>query len=97
MVIEDLKDPRGWTKENNPHPAPDSVRVYPEPDGSHWTDYMEYIDYDNLICHNCIARAKIGSGNCVNGGEYFQCLPKDVREGKKPYVKPKRTKQSTLF
>ena len=28
-IIPDLKDPDGWTVENNPHPAPDYVRSYP--------------------------------------------------------------------
>lgn len=89
-VISDLEDPDGWTVENNPHPAPDYVRLYPEKDGYHWTDYMEYFGVGEYICHQCIVRAKHGSGNCIDGGEYFQCVTTGKREElRKKYTKKK--------
>ena len=59
-VIPDLKDPDGWTVENNPHPSPEYCRVYNDKDGSNWIDYMEYFGVGEYICHSCIARAKYG-------------------------------------
>ena len=97
-IISDLQDPRGWTLENNPHPPDPSMRLYHfSKDGTHWSDWFEWLEDGSTICHNCIQRAKYGSGNCVDGGDYFICLPKDVREGRKPYTPPKRTVQSKLL
>ena len=92
----DIKDPRGWTIENNPHPPKPYMRLYNfNKDGTHWSDYFEWFPDGTKICHSCILRAKHNSGNCVDGGDYFICLPKDVREGR---VKPvKRTVQSKLW
>ena len=101
MVKSDLTDPTGWTVENNPHPYP-----YPEsvmsPDAGSDYDWKLYMEWDDdgihvIKCHKCISRAKIGSGNCRDGGEYFICLPKDVREGKVPYKRPVKTVQSKLW
>ena len=78
-TISDLKDPEGWTVENNPHKAPDYCRVYNDKDGSNWIDYMEYFGVGEYICHQCIVRAKYGSGNCQDNGDYFLC----VRTGKR--------------
>ena len=81
-VDDNLKDPRGWNIKNNPHP---NEWVTDPTDEKDWRNWFEW-DEDSLhptVCHNCIKRAKIGSGNCQNGGDYFICLPKDVRDGKK--------------
>ena len=97
-VISDLKDPRGWTLENNPHKPSPNIRLYHfKKDGTHWTDWYEWLPNGETICHNCILRAKHGSGNCRDGGDYFICLPKEVREGKVEYKAPKRTKQTKLM
>lgn len=92
MVIEDLKDPRGWTVKNNPRPNP-SIDQDDELD---WRNYFEWDWIHTVVCHSCILRAKYGSGNCQDNGDYFICLPKDVREGKVPYKKPVKTVQSKL-
>ena len=97
-VISDLKDPRGWTVENNPHkwkyPVDERNR---DKFGYVWQDFMEFEEDGVHIkaCHACIKRAKYGSGNCVDHGEYFICLPKEVRDGKRQM--PKRTIQSKLM
>ena len=96
-VKSDLEDPDGWTLENNPHPAPDYVRVYPNTDGSHWSDYMEYYGVGKMICHNCLKRAKHGSGNCLNGGEYFQCVTSGEREKLRRKYEQKKEVQTTLI
>ena len=99
-VISDLKDPRGWTVENNPRPRDFYDTPHKLKYGSE--DYRDYFEYDKeglfeKVCHMCILRAKYGSGNCRDGGDYFICLPKEVREGKVAYVKPVVTKQSKLM
>ena len=97
-VISNLQDPDGWTVENNPHPAPDYSRVYPDKDGTHWLDYIEYYGTGKLICHNCIKRAKAGSGNCLNGGDYFQCVKTGKRsELRRKYSEKKRDVQTKLI
>lgn len=96
-IIPDLKDPDGWTKENNPHPAPDYVRLYPDKDGGHWTDYMEYYGHAKYICHRCIVRAKYGSGNCIDGGDYFQCVKSGRREELRRKYEEKKDVQTTLM
>lgn len=96
-VISDLEDPDGWTVENNPHPAPTYNRVYPNSDGSHWLDYMEYFGHGKYICHNCIKRAKVGSGNCRDGGEYFQCVTTGKREKLRQKYEAKKEYQSKLW
>lgn len=96
MVDLYLKDPTGWTVENNPHPPKPYIRLYHfNSDGTHWSDWFEWDDDKIIKCHSCIQRAKSGSGNCQDNGEYFICLPKDVREGKRKLPKP--TVQSKLF
>lgn len=96
-VISNLEDPEGWTVENNPHPAPSCIRIYPDTNGEHWTDYMEYFGQGKMICHNCLKRAKIGSGNCQDGGKYFQCVTSGRREKlRKKYVEKKEV-QSKLW
>ena len=98
MVISDLKDPRGWTLENNLYPPDESLRLYHfKEDGTHWSDWFEWLPDGTKICHNCISRAKYGSGNCRDGGPYFICLPEDVRTGKVPYKKPVKTVQTKLW
>lgn len=57
---------------------------------------MEYYDYDKLICHTCISRAKIGSGNCVDGGDYFWCVRTGHREELRRKYECKTEVQSTL-
>lgn len=96
MVNTNLQGPRGWTLKNNPYPPEPSQRVYNCTDekGTHWSDWFEWLPDGTKICHTCIKRARYGSGNCQDGGEYFICLPKEVREGKK--TMPKRTVQSKL-
>ena len=96
-VISDLEDPDGWTLENNPRPAPSYLRVYPNHDGSHWTDYLEYYGHGKYICHKCIVRAKHGSGNCVDGGEYFQCVASGMREELRKKYTEKKEVQTTLM
>ena len=96
-VINDLKDPEGWTRENNPHPAPDYMRLYPNRDGSHWTDYMEYFGNGEYICHACIRRAKFGSGNCQDNGPYFKCITSGIREKlRKKYTKKKQVQTKLI-
>jgi len=92
-VISNLTDPTGWTFNNNPHP-----NIWSNPNDE--SDYRNWMEWDEdsthpIRCHLCIARAKIGSGNCIDGGDYFICLPKDVREGKRKLPKP--TKQVKLM
>jgi len=96
MVISDLKDPRGWTLENNPFPCD---AVDDPTDETDWRNWFEWEDgcIKPSACHSCISRAKIGSGNCRDGGQYFICLPEDVRTGKVPYKKPIKYVQSTLM
>lgn len=96
-VKSDLEDPDGWTPENNQHPAPSSVRIYPDTNGEHWTDYMEYYGIGKLICHTCLKRAKIGAGNCLDGGEYFQCVTSGKREKLKRKYESKHEIQTTLI
>ena len=96
-IISDLKDPEGWTVENNPHPTPQHLRVYLNTDGSHWTDYMEYYGIGKYICHNCIRRAKVGSGNCIDGGDYFQCVKTGHREKLRQKYSQKREVQTKLM
>ena len=96
-VILDLKDPDGWTVENNPHPAPECCRVYNDKDGSNWIDYMEYFGVGEYICHTCIARAKHGSGNCQDGGDYFQCVKNGKREKLRRKYSKKRDVQTKLM
>jgi len=96
-VIPDLKDPDGWTVENNPHPAPSYMRLYPDRDGSHWTDYMEYFGVGKYICHSCIRRAKNGNGNCVDGGDYFICVKTGKRKKLRQKYSQKRDVQSKLM
>ena len=94
LYVEDLKDPTGWTIENNPH----KTKWVDDPhDELEQDNYFEYSDdgFEKVKCHCCILRAKYGSGNCQDNGEYFICLPKDVREGKRKLPKP--TVQSKLF
>ena len=96
-IISDLKDPDGWTKENNPHPAPNYCRVYLDRDGSHWSDYMEYYGHGKYICHNCIRRAQHGSGNCLDGGDYFQCIRTGKRAKLRQLYSQKKDVQSKLM
>lgn len=96
-VITDLEDPDGWTVENNPHPAPSSVRIYPDSNGEYWTDYMEWFGVGKMICHNCIKRAKIGSGNCQDGGPYFQCVTSGRREKLRKKYTEKKEVQTKLW
>ena len=93
-VISNLQDPRGWTIRNNPHPNKYVPDRFDETDWRNWHEWDKN-SFHSIACHNCIARAKIGSGNCMNGGDYFICLPKDVREGKRKLPKP--TKQTKLM
>ena len=97
-IIRDLKDPDGWTVENNPHPAPDYVRSYPnKKNGYYWTDYMEYYGNGEYICHQCIVRAKYGDGNCIDGGDYFQCVKSGRREELRRKYTMKKDVQTTLM
>ena len=98
-IISDLVDPTGFTVENNPHPYPLEADALGGGAGYDWKAYFEW-DKDGIEpikCHMCLKRAEVGSGNCRDGSDYFICLPKDVREGKRPYIPPRRTKQSKLF
>ena len=96
-VINNLEDPDGWTPENNTHPFPPYMRAYPNPDGSHWTDYMECFGNGKYICHNCIKRAKIGAGNCQDNGEYFICVSSGRREKLRKEYTVKKDVQSKLM
>lgn len=93
-VISNLQDPRGWTIRNNPHPNKYVTDRFDETDWRNWHEWDKN-SHHPIACHNCIVRAKIGSGNCMDGGDYFICLPKDVREGKRKLPKP--TKQTKLM
>ena len=96
-IIHDLKDPDGWTVENNPHPAPDYFRLYPNKDCYHCTDYMEYYGTGEYICHQCIVRAKYGNGNCIDGGDYFQCVKSGRWEELRRKYEEKKDVQTTLM
>mgnify|MGYP006872985394 CR=1 FL=1 len=96
-VIENLQDPDGWTVENNPHKAPDYMRMYPDKNGFHWIDYFEYFRSGEMICHSCIIRAKYGSGNCLDGGEYFQCVESGKRAKLRKKYEYRKSVQSTLW
>ena len=97
MVCSDIEDPEGWTVENNPHPAPPMVRVYPDRDGEHWSDYMEYYGVGKMICHSCLKRVKVGSGNCRDGGPYFICVSEGKRDKLRKEYESKRDVQTTLM
>ena len=93
-----IEDPTGWTVENNPHPC--KYHDNPNPKvtkrkGYDWKDYYEF-DEDGMTpvkCHMCLKRAEDNNGNCMDGGEYFICLPEKVRRGK---VKLVKTRQVTF-
>lgn len=95
--MDGIKDPEGWTIENNSHPAPDYIRLYPEKDGTHWTDYMEYYATGKMICHACIIRSRYNSGNCRDGGEYFICVKNGEREKLRKKYEKKRDVQTKLI
>ena len=97
MVRSDLEDPDGWTVENNPRPADETLRVYPDSDGEHWVDYFEWYGFDKKICHGCLQRAKYGSGNCRDNGEYFQCVRSGKRERLRREYEKKRDVQVRLI
>ena len=90
----ELKDPTGWTVENNPNKWQFPVNeVEKKMKGYVWQDYMEFDENGMPIkCHACLIRAKGDNGNCINNGEYFICLPKKVREGKAKLVVTKQVK-----
>ena len=94
-VISNLTDPTGWTFTNNPHPNT-YARQGDRSDWRNWHEWDKTSTY-SIKCHSCILRVEVGSGNCRDGGDYFICLPKEVREGKVPYRKPIVTKQSKLI
>lgn len=82
MVRSDLEDPSGFTPGNNPHPPNDIMigyaRLYNKGKSDDELDCF-YFEYDlegwhRVICHACLLRAKYGSGNCQDNGEYFYCL-----------------------
>ena len=97
MVRSDLEDPEGWTVENNPHPGPDCLRCYPDRDGEHWVDYMEYYGHGKYICHTCLKRARYGSGNCRDGGPYFICVSDGTRDRLRREYERKSDVQSKLM
>jgi len=97
MVRSDLEDPDGWTVENNPHPPDESMRTYPDSNGEHWADYFEWYDWNKKICHTCLKRAKYGSGNCQDNGEYFICVSSGRREKLRREYEKKRDVQSKLM
>lgn len=71
-----MKDPSGWTVENNPHPYPEQL----PPD-----DYKNFFEWDDdgfftIKCHSCVRRSEVGSGNCMDGGEYFICQKNKVKK-----------------
>lgn len=78
-VRSDLEDPDGWTLKNNKY----RNKFVEDPlDPDDWRNWFEW-DKDcvkPVICHTCLSRAKIGSGNCQNGGEYFICVKTGQRE-----------------
>lgn len=88
-VVENIQDPTGFTIHNNPHPF-EGIPISEDD----WRCYFEWKDdmINPLKCHNCLQRAKVGSGNCVNGGKYFQCMPKWMAR-----KKIKKTVQSKLM
>ena len=105
MVREDLVDPSGFTPENNPHPPNETMisyaRLYNKGKSDEDLDcfYFEYdLDgWDHVICHMCLLRAKYGSGNRLDNGEYFHCLrnPEVVKARKervKKFYGPKEKK-----
>lgn len=79
-VVEDIVDPSGFTPENNPY------KYYKYDEITDPYDYRRYYEYDKGIyqrkCHRCLVRAKIGSGNCVNNGPYFQCMEEYLKKRK---------------
>ena len=62
-----------------------------------------YYEWENgfakpSVCHCCLKRAKVGSGNCVDGGEYYApCLEKKLNILEERENPVKKTYQSTLF
>lgn len=96
MVISDLEDPDGWTLENNKYP---NKFVSNPLDPDDWRNWFEWDKESTspVICHNCLNRAKIGSGNCQNGGEYFLCVTSGKRErNKRKWIKEHEV-QTTLM
>ena len=87
----DLRDPSGWTFEDNPYPYP-----FPDCDPSDRSDWRNWLEWqgDGISpseCHMCLRRAVFGSGNCQDNGEYFApCRDRKLS-------KRKRTVQSKLM
>lgn len=96
LIDNDLKDPTGWTLKNNPHPWNEcgDDPTYRADDEYDYRNYHEWKPNGNgvLGCHQCILRAKYGSGNCIDGGPYFKCF----HELGRPIQPVKTLKQSTL-
>jgi len=77
-----IEDPSGWTVKNNPHPYQFDRLLHNHEDkfGYVYHDFFEYADdYRTKICHSCIHREMYKAGNCIDGGDYFQC----VRDGRR--------------
>ena len=102
-----LKDPSGWTVENNPHPYPYDRLLHDHEDrfGYVYKDFFEYTeDAMTVICHSCIHREMYKSGNCIDGGDYFRCTRdghraeaiKKFKEAQRR-LNEKRTVQTTLW
>ena len=97
-VNNNLTDPMGWTIQNNPFPHEMIADTTDESDYRNWFEWENGIVQPS-VCHMCLKRAKSGSGNCQDGGEYYApCLEKKLKilEERKN-GKPKKTYQSTLF
>lgn len=75
--IMEIKDPTGWTVENNPNKYPYPIDT---PNKHHKNNYYDYIEFDKegkpIRCPCCLLRAKHDNGNCQDNGEYFICRKK---------------------
>ena len=96
MVNKGIEDPDGWTLKNNKHPN-ENVNDPTNPDD--WRNYFEWDkeSYAPIVCHSCLLRAPIGSGNCINGGEYWLCVRNGTREKNKKKLNAKKDVQTTLM
>ena len=103
-IISDLKDPEGWTVENNPHPPNDITIKYAQKYNPR-TPYDEldvhYFEYDEdgwhiRICHSCILRAKYGSGNCQDNGDYFWCVQTGKRAKQRKELEHKYSQKRNI-
>lgn len=67
-----------WTPSNNPHPNKYVSDTTDEDNPLNWYEWDKN-SYYPVKCYGCIQRKELGTGNCVDGGEYWICREKKER------------------